>query len=336
MTMKRILLILMSVSLAGLVGCSKKHGDDDEEGQAAVTARVAVKVTTVHRATMEVTVQANGRTDVLRREKVVAPTAGRVVTLKVLEYQRVRKGDLLALILTKESQAAIDGARALLQSAQNDEQRASAQKSLDLATKLQANAAVRATIDGIVASRAVTEGELVAENADLMTIIDPATVVFSAEVPLGEMGRVRAGQRATVRFPAMGDGALPATVEAVSPQSDLQNQTVGVRLRFSGEVSEGLLRPEMAGIASIVTGMHHDALVVARAALLRDDENDAYAVVTVLPDTVAKRIPVRCGAMNDSLVEVTSPLVHEGMVIVNEGGTGLADSTKLDILPAGR
>ena len=84
----------------------------------------------------------------------------------------VQKGDVLAIIQTKESEATILGAESMLKSAGTAEQKAEAEHTLELARSTQSSVAVRAPFDGIVSTRSVSEGELVAENAELFTLVD--------------------------------------------------------------------------------------------------------------------------------------------------------------------
>ncbi len=332
-------LIALTVLLTVLIQACNRHragdGDDEEEG-ASPPAVVQVHAGAVVRGDMPVTVTVTGKTDVLKKEKVFAPTAGKIISLRVLEFQPVHEGDVLAVIRTKESQAAVEGARALLQSATTEKQKAEAQQALNLASGLQASAVVRATLNGVVSTRSVTEGEWVSENSELLTIIDPATVCFVAQVPLHDVADIRVGQRANVRFPAMQGKPVGGVVDALSPQSDLQSQTVGLRIRFPEAARSTALRPEMAGTAELVTGMHRNVLLVGSRALLRNDETGAYTVVTVARDSLALSVPVRVVQRNDSIAEISGEAVREGTLVVREGNYALADSTKLRILPDGR
>ncbi len=329
---RQIFLLLLPVSIF-LVSCGRKHSDEEEESSAA-NAVVPVQVSVVSRGNVAVSLTVTGRTDVLKKERILAPVAGKIASLKVLEFQEVHAGDVLAVIRTKESQAAIDGAVALQKSATNPTQKSEAKRMLELAAGLQSSAVVRATINGIVSSRSVTEGELVAENTELLTIINPATIYFVADLPLRDVKQVRRGQSCIVRFPTIRNFELAGIVDALSPQSDLQSQTVRLRIRFARLNSgvRAVLRADMMGTVTIVTGIHRNALLVPKAALIRNDEMNSYSVIAVSADSLAKIIAVHVGEMNDSTVEVISNQLREGMTIVTEGNYALPDSTKVTIV----
>jgi multidrug efflux pump subunit AcrA (membrane-fusion protein) len=323
-----ILLLLLSFISSS---CVQKHGEEDDAGDSAIAPLVAVKISRLRTGNMEAVVTATGKTEAVHREKVLSPVSGTLLSLKVLEGSPVKKGMVLAIIRPRETQAAIAGAEALLRSAQTPAERLDAQAALDLARKTQNVLNVRAGFDGVVATRIVSEGELVSEAAELMTLIDLASVMFVADVPLQDVPRVHPGQHASVQFHSSPGKRFPAVVDGVNPQSDLQSQTVRVRLRFGPSDTETRrqLKTEMMGVGSIVTGIRHNVFIIPKAAILRDDEKGRSSVVIVNPDSTAHILPVAVGGSTDSTVEIFGSGLASGMPVVVEGNYALADSTKV-------
>lgn len=315
-------------------GCTNRRADDEESAPLASGPVVAVKTVTITRGTIGVFVTATGRTDAIRREKILAPISGTLISLNVLEGKTVKRGDVVAVIQPRETRSAIIGAEALLRSARTDAERSEAQRSLELARSTQNNIDVYAAVDGIVATRTVTERELVAENAELLTIVDQSTIAFVADVPLQEVTMVRKGERAIVQIQSLPQLHFDAMVDAIHPQSDLQSQTVKVRLRFQGLSNESrrTLKTEMSGVARIQIGFHENALLVPKAALLRDDETGAMSIVVVTPDSLARTYPVTVGARTDSTAEVSGSGLASGMPVIVEGNYSLADSTRITVV----
>ena len=326
-------MLLATLVCVALAGCTGRHGagDEDENSASSANAVVAVKTAPVVRGVMETVVRATGSTDALRKEKIIAPIAGTLISVKALEGTPVRRGDLLAVIQPKETRAAITGAETLLRSAGTDAERREARRAMDLALAAQNNLEVRATAPGVVASRSATEGELVAENAELMSIVDLRTLVFVADVPLEEIARVRAGEPAVVTFQALPGETFGGRVEAVNPRSDAGSQSVRVRIGFTGDDARRMkyLRSDMGGLARIVTGKHAGVLIVPKPALLRNDETDTYTIVVATPDSLARVVPVEVGALTDSTAEVAAPGLLPGTRVVVEGNYALADSTRI-------
>ena len=333
--MIRLALILLATSLPFLA-CRKTQSDDDEERASEPKVLAAVRIANIVSRDAPLTVDAFGKTDALRKEKIYAPIAGRIISLRAFEGSEVNTGEVIALIQSRESQAAILGAESMLQTASTPEQKAEAERSLRLAQATQNSVRVVAKFDGIVSTRLVSEGELVSENSELLTIVDLSTVNFLAEVPLRDLPSIHPGLRASVRFQALPGVDYPATVEALSPQTDTQSQTVKARLRFlpMQNPHRFSLRTEMVGMASLVTGMRLHALFIPKSALLRNDEENSYSVVTVTSDSLAVHIPVTVGTVTDSTVEVMGDGIRLGMAVICEGHYGLPDSSRVTLKQA--
>jgi multidrug efflux pump subunit AcrA (membrane-fusion protein) len=325
---------IVAWSIAGLVllaGCSKRAGGEDESS--GTPARVPVRIGRMREGSIESIVTATGSTDAIRKEKVVAPVAARVVSLSVLEGSVVRKGDLLAVLRPREAHTAMEGARSLLRSATTEAERKEAERAIVLTDSSQPALTVRAGFDGVVATRSVSEGELVAEQAEIFTILDPATIIFVADIPVGTTGSVTVNCPARVTLTQLSLKRLDAVVDALSPQADAQSQTVRVRLRFRGLTpqEEKLMRTNLAGVAQIITGSHRNALLIDRSAILHDDESDVWSIAVLTPDSLAHLIPVRIGVQNDSVVEILDRGVHAGQQVILRGHYGLTDSTRVTV-----
>ncbi len=318
----------IAVLLLTLAGCAK-HGGDEEKELEGPKPLVAVRAVPITLGDAVQAITATGRTDVLRRQKVLSPVAGTITMLNVLEGSSVESHQVLATVLTRESQSAIAGAEALGRLARTPEQKTEAERALHLAKVTENTVAITAPFGGVVASRNVNPGELVAENVELCTILDLASMVFMAEVPLREISRIHRGMTARVHFGSREGNGLTAVVDAVLPGTDMQSQTTVVRLRFQENVRSLHLRPDMGGTVDIVTGVHKNALLVPRSAVLRDDEKNSTRIVIVTPDSLALSVPVELGASTDSTVEVLNAALQSGMHVITEGNYAIPDSTKI-------
>jgi multidrug efflux pump subunit AcrA (membrane-fusion protein) len=311
-----------------LPGCRHGGGDDEEP---TTTPRVPVRLGQVREGNIAVTVAVPGITLPLLKERVVAPVGGRVIALKALEGTSVRAGDPLVVLRTREAQTAIEGAQQMLRLATTERERAFARRALSLADSIQPKVYVRAGSDGVVATRSVTEGELVADQAELLTLVDLASVIFMADVPVGRLSALSLGQPAVIAFPQMGGGTFHAVVDGILPQADGESQSVNVRLRFTGltEEQHRLLKSNLQGTASIILGIHRHVLLVDRSALLRDDESGQHAIVLMTPDSLSRTIPVTVGVQNDSSAEVAGDGIRAGAPVILQGNYALSDSTRV-------
>jgi membrane fusion protein, multidrug efflux system len=327
------ILMLITLLISLLIGCTQKRAETDEETSSMVSAVVAVKTAPIMRGSIDVVVTATGKIDALRKVKIVSPLAGRIQTLSVVEGTPVKAGDVVAVIQSKEAYAAIAGAEALLQSAQTPEEKSEAQRTLSLAQSTQNAFRVHARCNGVVGTRSVNAGEFVSENAELLTLVDLSSLDFVADVPLPDLPSVRQGQTCTVQFPSLPGERWEARVDAIYPQADAQSQAAKVRLRFVGSPAHQVssLKTDMAGVVHIVIGRHPSAFIVPKAALLRNDETGTHSVVTVTADSLSRAVGVTLGATTDSTAEVTGDELHDGMRVIVEGHYALADSTRLAV-----
>jgi membrane fusion protein, multidrug efflux system len=327
--MPRLPILLLCSAL--LSGCDSKQ--TDEGSAATIPAVVTVTCATAVRGTMELVVQATGTIDALRIVKITAPVAGRIESLDGVEGTPVKRGDVIAVLQSREGVAAITGAEALLRSARTELQKSEDRRALMLARSTQNAVTITAPADGVIGTRSVNPGEFVAENGELVSVVDLTSLTFVADVPLSDLPQVKPGQTGAVTFPFLPGELWKVRVEAIYPRAEGQSQTAKVRLRFTGgPVAHGAsLTTGMAGVARIVVGIHHNACIVPKAALLRNDETGTNTIVTLTPDSLAKSIPVVPGITTDSTVEVAGEGVTAGMSVIVEGHYALADSTKVRV-----
>ena len=144
---------------------------------------------------------------------------------------------------------------------------ASAQAALDLARQDQANALVRAPIDGVVGDRQVEPGDYVQPGTRLLTVVPLDALYVIANFKETQTARMVAGQSASIEVDALPGQTLRGRVESFAPGSGSQFsllpfepgtgnftkivQRVPVRIRFDADQAALLrLRP---GLSSTVT-----------------------------------------------------------------------------------
>jgi len=324
---------LLSVCLASLLfaACSKIQV---AQTTSASTVVVPVRATVIKQGYVEDILNVTGKTRAIMSQKIFAPIAGRIVELNAAEGMQVTKGQILGRIETKEARASVEGARVLLEQAKTPDEKLTAERMLKEAEQSVNGVAVRATLSGVIDVKTANQGEYIAEGQEMLTIIDPSSTAFIANVPLNEMGKIRVGMAARVSLPGLSNVTLTAHAFAIKSRVIPESQTAEVILNFDHVLPTiaSALRTDVNGIASFLLSTHPSALVVPKSAVLRNDETNSFTIISFGPDSIAIPIQVQQGSSRDSLVEVISPEIHAGMNVITEGAYALPDSTRITLI----
>ena len=289
---------------------------------AGVAAATPVTVASVRRATLGLTVSAPGRTEALRPLRVRAPFTGTLTALRVADGDVVSAGEELGTMVARASAAALTGARAMLEAARTDQERADAQRALELATHGLVQQPLRASDRGVVVSHGANAGDLVNEGDDILTIAPAGSIAFIAQVAQSDLAPVRPGQRAMVTLAAR-PAPLAGIVHAILPSASAENLSAPVRIDFADPgagVALGLF-----GTAAITVGERRDVPVVPEACVLRDDVYGTASIAVVTPENRAHWVVVTTGARAGGLVEIVTPALASGTRVVVSGQVGLPE-----------
>src|SRR5262249_15371890 len=244
-----------------------------------------------------------------------------LVDVKVSDGDRVHRGDVVATIVSRDSEAALAGAREMLRDAKDAAEKADGQRAVELAEKSLVRADIRAPSDGAVLSHAAARGDRISEDQEILTIADASSVVFLADVPQSDLARIHRGQAARVELAGRPE-ALAGVVHDVLPGANAADFTAPVRIDLSGlrEIPPiGLF-----GTARITVGEHRDVLVAPENAVVRDDLTGA-ARVAIVETGRAHWVDVRVGARGPSGIEIASPDLAPGRSVVVSGQVGLPE-----------
>jgi HlyD family secretion protein len=186
---------------------------------------------------------------------------------------------------------------------------------------------IRSPINGVVADRSVSAGEVAASGSQLLSIMDVSQVIARANVSVKDAVSIRVGRPARIAGP---DGDLAGKVTVVSPAVDPNTTTVEVWVAVPNPGEK--LKPGSAVRVSIVADTIQNTIVVPASALLNADEGGAKVMV-IDKASVAHERKITLGVRQNDRVQVTSGL-QEGEQVVTSGGLGLEDNAKVTIQAA--
>ena len=292
--------------------------------------------------------------DPARVANVVAPLTGRVIALKVALGDKVRQGQVLAVLRSGDfAQAASDADKARdaldlatkaltrargvqdaggaatkdLEAAQSAYNQALAEKTRADSRMSALNGAagghdltLTAPQSGVVTSLAVAAGAQVTDpTAVLMTVTNLDRVFVTANVAEGDIGKVARGAPADITLAADGGQTLHGRIDEVDAvvASDTRRQKVRIAL----DNRDGRLLPNMYATVSLAAASA-GGVTAPQSALLMN--NDSTSVLVEVRPWVFERRVVRLGDETDTTASVISGL-KPGDRIVVRGGVLLND-----------
>lgn len=278
---------LTAVAIIGLaaftlVACGKKDYADDENSAAkkheenVVTLtkenleHVTIKTEPVALGSIETTLKAAGRvSENLNKTATIASTLeGRLIKLNADLNDRVKAGDVLALVQTPELLG----------------------RPLEL----------KAPIDGVIIKRNSAPGELVGKDKEIYTISDPHDLWVIAEIKERDIGAVKIGQDAAFTVLAYPGESFHGKVVRISNQVEAPSRTLEVRVEVDN--ADERLKPGMFADVEITTTILNDVLVVSDAAL--QTEEDSQIVFVALNGNKFEKRVVKLGMEQHGRVQI--------------------------------
>jgi multidrug efflux pump subunit AcrA (membrane-fusion protein) len=318
---------LMALIAVVLAGCHSGPSLDEDDAVEPAVIMMAVSGARVTVKPMHSELRLLGETVAHCHISLRAPAAGRVIGLDIQTGDRVRRGEVVAHLFSREVEAAEDG---LAMARQIDPADAS---SLSESVKRYAHGAgVPVTIpeDAIVAQRIVSPGQLVADLEQLADLIDPRSIFVNAAVPVDDLARIHPGMKAIVTSPLHPGLDFPAQVAGISPSFSQAGATSPVRIEFSG--SERIYESGAPVEVTITIKSVPDAMVIPAAALFEDAAaaDNRFYVFVAGEDGRMHRKTVTVGIRSPTEVQITSG-VRDGQIVITSGGYALSDGVKVKV-----
>ncbi|MFN7128078.1 MAG: efflux RND transporter periplasmic adaptor subunit [Brevundimonas sp.] len=358
----RLSLGLSAVALSAflLAGCGG-HGDEATEEKAAGGSRQTVTAATVSQTNLRRTVTASGTVSAWEEVPVAAETGGlTAVAVYVDEGSYVRQGqalvqmnDVLLRAQLRQQQAQVQLAEAnvarddaALDRAQQLKERGFlSQASLDTALANQrasnanlaaaratlaqtqtqlSQATIRAPVAGLIISRSVTKGQIIAAGTELFRMVRDGRLELDAQVPETELAQVRAGQSATVTSSEA--GTTSGTVRIVTPEVNANTRLGLARISLSPGAQ---LRPGMFARADIDVGDQPANTVPTGAVLYRDNKPGVFSLAA---DGRVHFQPVVILSRTDTQTAVTG--VNVGARVIVDGAGFLNEGDRVNVAQA--
>jgi len=291
-------------------------------------------------------VVAEATVEAVRQATVAAQVNGRVFEVRVDAGSRVKAGEVLMSIDSREAaeNAAAAQAQLIQAKAQYERTRSLVEKkfvsaaAMDKAeadykaAKAQAGQAgvgasygtITAPMSGIVGQRLTEMGEMAAPGKALMMVFDPRSLRVTAAVPqqrLAEMKSGKGGMKARIEFTESGKWIDALRVE-VLPTVDGRTHTATVRA-YLADNTEGVLPGAFVRL-HLVTGKVSKLLLPASAVVRRGEVTLVYVLDEKHPAAPPKLRQVRLGETVADGVEVLAGIDSGETVALDPVKAGMA------------
>jgi len=285
---------IFTLILCVFAGCNKKAAEETtapekrEENIVTLTKEnlehVVIKAEPVAIGNIEMTLKAAGRLTANQNKtaKVNSTLEGRLIKVGVDLNDKVRAGDVLALVQTPELLG----------------------RPLEL----------KAPIDGVIIDRKASIGELVGKDREIFTISDPTDLWAIAEIKERDIGGVKIGQDASFSVLAYPGEMFRGKVVRVGNEVESESRTVEARIEINN--ADGRLKSGMFADIEITTTVLSHVIVVPDSAL-QTDEDRQVVFVALDGNRFEKRFVVP-GIEQRSRVEIREGL-KPGEKVVTEG-----------------
>jgi membrane fusion protein, multidrug efflux system len=358
MKMKRPYLFFgAAVCLAAIVLMAFTSRPGQTDAVKTTVRPVAVEVARVTPADIADLVTGVGTVTAMKDVIVSSETAGRVTAVRVKVGDPVRKGQTLIEVDAELKQVAVDQSRAQLQAAETnlektrkdferadklfksqdvadvelqgyrlafsaaEAQQKSAEAALRLAQRQLSDTRITSPISGVVASRRIEVGEMAVPGKEVANVVDISSVKVKLSVAEEDIGKLRLGQKATLRLDAHADEMFDGTVYTIGAKSESPNghtYAVEILVRNRGA---NVLKAGMYARVDILASIATNALSVSKESIV---ETGGKPAVFVVENGVAHLRSITLGIRGAERYQVLDGL-SAGELIVSFGQKGIKD-----------
>jgi multidrug efflux pump subunit AcrA (membrane-fusion protein) len=202
-----------------------------------------------------------------------------------------------------------------------------AKAALALAELAQQRTRIVASQSGVVQTRHVSNGDLVQNSGQIVTLVAGDRFDIFLELPEELSSQVTPGMSIDLTARALPQWKRRATITAVVPSADPASRRQRVRVQINNP-PKGLITG-MAIAGNLNLPANRSSFVVSRDALTR--RQNQWLVFTVA-DGKAQQIPVEMVADMGKNVAIYHPTLRSGQRIVLRGGDGLQDGAPVKIV----
>jgi len=295
--MKKTLDIGLIILILFLLSCNQEKTTEEKVPLPSVN--------TIHpqRGIIQEKEQLNGQVLYLNKTTITAPANGYVTTVNIEVGNKVKKGDLLFKIQTKESIAL--------------------QKTKIANSDQFGIIPVFASISGFVNKLEISQGNFYISQGDAMaTIVENSHQVIQVNAPYESAKLLLNNKNIEVELPDK--KVLDAVFNKSMPVVDPISQTQQIFFKLKNNVA---LPENLNVIVRFLKEESQNSILLPKDAVFTNETQDKFWIMKVINNSLAIKVPIKKGMENNGKIEILSPPLNLDDEIIQSGGYALPDST---------
>ena len=290
--------------------CKSKSADDADEDISPEDAVTPVTITYPTHGNINETVELNATSAFTLKTFVKSNAIGYLQSSNIKVGDYVSKGQTLFTVKTKEAVA--------LGNTINN---------LDTSLHFEGVTRIKSPSSGYVTLLTFTEGSYVQDGEQLAEITDKSSFAFLLDLPY-EL-KPYLPQNKMLQLHLADSTILQGYVQSALPTVDSAAQTQ----RYIIKVKTDKLIPEnLIAKVQLVKQQVSNATLLAKPAVLSNEEQTEFWIMKLLNDSVAVKMDVKKGIESGSNIQILEPPLNDSDKIILTGNYGLSDTAKISII----
>ncbi len=347
-TGKRIVFAIIAIAIIGFILYPKLF---KEEQVAELTAppadKLKVNAIQVTNELLDNNLRLTG--SLVANEFVIlkSEVAGLVTKINFEEGQRIKKGQLLIQLDSREISAEIDKLNFTKKLNEDNEYRQKQLLAREAISKEEYETAlttlnttlaeiklkevqlqkrqIRAPFDGIIGLRSVSVGSYISSSDELVTVYSISPIKIDFSIPGKYSAQVNPGDKISFEVDSYQDEVFNGEIYAVEPQVDPRTRSIQVRAKSNNEKSK-LLPGQFAKI-NLTLDTYEDALMIPTQAVVPELNGKK---VFIYKDGIVETKNIETGIRTADLIQVTTGL-NSGDIVLTSGILQLKQGMEVDI-----
>lgn len=266
--------------------------------------RTPVTVTSVSVIQLDEYIELNATSTFLQQNFVKSNLNGYIQKSNIKFGDKVRRGEVLFVLKTKEASAI-----------------GNAVNQLDSSFKFSGVNVIRADVSGYVMQLNHQSGDYVQDGEQLAVISDSKSFVFVMNVPYEDKPYVSIGKKVQIILPD--NEVLEGSISSSMPLVDSITQTQSYSIKVNSNHS---IPRDLIAKVKILKSSISEAGTLPKRSVLSDETQTKYWVMKMINDSTAVKVLVKTGVEKGDTVQIVSPLFSPSDKILSGGNYGLPDT----------